>query len=50
MVPSKLFVPFSNVHLLLVLNLVGLVCLQFLKLSETRSNIILITKLLLQIL
>ena len=43
MVSSRLFVPFPNVHLLLVLNLVGLVCLQFLKLSETRSNIILIT-------
>ena len=50
MVSSRLFVPFPNVHLLLVLNLVGLVCLKFLKLSETRSNIILITKLLLQIL
>ena len=43
MVSSRLFVPFPNVHLLLVLNLVGLVCIQFLKLSETRSNIILIT-------
>ena len=50
MVSSRLFVPFPNVHLLLVLNLVGLVCIQFLKLSETSSNIKLITKFLLQIL